>query len=97
MSFLRPHGEVSVGLEAWGGEGLSAGELVCQGQEEASSAAGSGEGVGHGGQEVGDDGHVPWDDDPVVEEVGTWLDSEDLNPEFDEASGSFPRRSFCVF
>lgn len=30
-SFLWPHGEVLVVLEAWGGEGLSAGELVCPG------------------------------------------------------------------
>lgn len=94
MSFLWPPGEVSVELEAWGEEVLSAGELVCQGEEEASFAAGAG--AGHGGQEEGDDDHVSGDDDQVVEEVGTWLDFEDLRLGFGGASGFFPQRLFCV-
>lgn len=67
MSFLWPHGEALVELEAWGGEVLSAGEVGCQGKEEASSAAGD----GPGGQEAGDDDHVPGAGDQVVEELGT--------------------------
>lgn len=96
MSFLRPHGEVSVGLGAWGEEALSGGELVCPGEGEASSAAGSGRGAGHAGPEVGGDDRVPWDGDRVVEEAGKWLDFEALQREFDGTSGSFPQRSFCA-
>lgn len=95
-SFLWPHGEISVELEAWGGEGLSAGELVRPGREEASSASGSCAAVGHGGQKVGDDDQAPGDDDSVVEEVGTQLDFEELSLGLGGASGLLLQRSFYV-
>lgn len=59
MSFQWPHGEVSVELEAWGGEDLSVGELVWLTEEEPSSAAGS----GHGGLEAGAEDKGPGADD----------------------------------
>lgn len=43
-SFQWPHGEVSVELEAEGGEDPSAGELVWPMEQEASSAGGAGRG-----------------------------------------------------
>ena len=89
MSFLQPHREVSFELEAWGGEGLFAGELVCPGLEEASSSAGA----GHGGQEAWDDERVLGNDDQVLEEFGTWLDFEELSLEFGGASSPFPQGS----
>lgn len=96
MSFPWPHEEVSVELEAWGEGVLSAGELVCPREEEASSAAGAEAGAGHGGQEVGGDDQVPACDDQGVEEVGMQLDFEELSLESDGASDSFPRRLFYV-
>lgn len=92
MSFLWPPGEVSVELEAWGEGGLSAGDFVCPGEEEASSVAGD----GHGGQEVGDDDQVPGCDDQGVEEVGMQPEFEELSLEFGGASGSFLRRLLYV-
>lgn len=44
MSFQWPHGEVSVELEAEGGEDPSAGELVWPMEQEASSAGGAARG-----------------------------------------------------
>ena len=70
-SFLRRHWEVSFEREAWGGEGLFAGELVCLASEEASSA-----GAGHGGQEAGGDERGAETDDQVLEEFGTCLDPQ---------------------
>lgn len=55
-----PHGETSVGLEAWGAEGPSAGERVCLGEAEAASGAAAAA-AGHGGREAGVDGPVPGD------------------------------------
>ena len=85
-SFLRRHWEVSFEHEAWEGEGLFAGELVCLASEEASSA-----GAGHGGQEAGGDERGAESDDQVLEEFGTCLDLQELRPESGEASGLFPR------
>lgn len=96
MSFPWPHEEVLVELEAWGEGVLSAGDLVCPREEEASSAAGAEAGAGHGVQEVGGDDQVPACDDQGVEEVGMQLDFEELSLESDGASDSFPRRLFYV-
>lgn len=96
MSFPWPREEVSVELEAWGEGVLSAGDLVCPREGEASSVAGAEAGAGHGGQEVGGDDQVPGCDDQGVEEVGMQLDFEELSLESDGASCSFPRRLFYV-
>lgn len=58
-SFQWPHGEVSVELEAEGGEDPSAGELVWPMEQEASSAGGA----GRGGSEAGADDKGPGPDD----------------------------------
>lgn len=96
MSFPWPHEEVLVELEAWGEGVLSAGDLVCPREEEASSAAGAEAGAGHGGQEVGGDDQGLGCDDQGVEEVGMQLDFEALSLASDGASGSSPRRLFYV-
>lgn len=96
MSFPWPHEEVLVELEAWGEGVLSAGDLVCPREEEASSAAGAEAGAGRGGQEVGGDDQGPGCDDQGVEEVGMQLDFEALSLASDGASGSSPRRLFYV-
>lgn len=90
-SFLRRHREVSFEREAWGGEGLFAGELVCLASEEASSA-----GAGHGGQEAGDDERGAENDGQVLEEFGTCLDLQKLSLESGEASGLFPQGLLSV-
>lgn len=92
-SFQWPRGEVSVELEAWGGEDLSAGELVWPTQEEPSSAGGG----GHGGSEAGAEDKGPGADDSVVEEAGTQLGFEELLLKPGGASGVFPWRLLCMF
>lgn len=90
-SFLRRHREVSFEREAWEGEGLFAGELVCLVSEVASSA-----GAGHGGQEAGDDERGAEIDGQVLEEFGTCLDLQKLSLESGEASGLFPQGLLSV-
>ena len=77
--------------EAWGGEGLFAGELVCLASEEASSA-----GAGHGGQEPVDDERGAENDGQVLEEFGTCLDLQESRLESVAASGLFPQGSLSV-
>lgn len=74
-----------VELEVWGGEGLSAGKLVCL-MEVASSASAA----GPGGQEVGGDGQVPASREQEVEEVVKPLHWQERRWEVEGVSGPSP-------
>lgn len=92
MSFLWPHGELWVELEAWGGEGLSADKLVWL-VEGGPSSAGC---AGPGGQEAVADDPGPGADDWAVEEPGTQRDFEESSLAPGRASGPFSWWLLCM-